>query len=321
MSIIRQLGWKIPNLALVVVGVSLLTFLLINALPGNVAVAILGDQATPEQVAALTQQMGLDRPVAIRYLEWFQNAIGGDFGTSLTSGQSVWGAVAERVPATLQLVVMAVVLAVIGAIPAATLAVRRPGGIMDRLLGAVSFGLLATPAFLVGLLLILVFPVTLGIFPVSGWTSFADDPLGNLESSILPALTLAATPFAFYSRLLRGDMLEQLARQDYVTTARAKGVGQVQILLKHVLRNSIFPLMTMIGLTTSLLVGGSVVVETIFGVPGVGQLLIQSITARDVTVVLGVVVFIALTVVIVNVLVDILYGVVDPRIRHEYRDN
>lgn len=321
MSIIRQLGFKILNLVLVVVGVSLLTFLLVNALPGNVAVAILGDQATPDQVAALTREMGLDRPVAIRYLEWFQNALAGDFGSSLTSGQSVLAAVAERVPATLQLVVMAVVLAVVGAVPAATLAVRRPGGVVDRLLGALSFGLLATPAFLVALLLILVFPVTLGVFAVSGWTSFLEDPLGNLESSILPALALTATPFAFYSRLLRGDMLEQLARQDYVTTARAKGVTQARILVRHVLRNAIFPLMTMIGLTTSLLVGGSVVVETIFGVPGVGQLLIQSITARDVTVVLGVVVFIALTVVIVNLLVDILYGVVDPRTRHEHRDN
>ncbi|GAA3769095.1 ABC transporter permease [Microbacterium kribbense] len=304
----------------VVLGVCVLTFFLINALPGNVATAVLGDQATPDQIAALTKELGLDQPLPQRFLAWLGAALRGDLGSSLVNHQPVWDAVSQRVPATLELVVLALVIAIVCAIPTAVLAARNPGGILDRLLGLLSFSFLATPSFLVGLLLILVLSIAVRAFPVSGWIPLTQDPIGNLTTAFLPALTLAATPFAYFARLLRADMVEQLTREDYVTTARAKGVPRPAILFRHVLRNSVFPMMTMVGLTTSLLVGGSVVVESIFGVPGIGLLLIQSITSRDVPIVLGVVVFVATSVVIVNLVIDMLYGVVDPRIRHDHAD-
>lgn len=320
MDQVRRLPGRLARLVGVVLGVCLLTFLLINALPGNVAVAVLGDQATPEQIAALTAQLGLDQPLPQRFLSWLGGVLHGDLGASLVNQQPVWDAVAQRIPVTLELVALALLISIVTAVPAALLAVRRPGGIVDRLLGALSFSFLATPSFLVGLLLILVLSIGLRLFPVSGWVPFDQDPIGNLTTAFLPALTLAATPFAYFSRLLRADLMEQLTREDYVTTARAKGVPRSGILFRHVLRNSVFPMMTMVGLTTSLLVGGSVVVESIFGVPGIGLLLIQSITSRDIPVVLGVVVFIATMVVIVNLVIDMLYGVVDPRIRHDHAD-
>lgn len=319
-EVLKRLPERVIRLVGVVLGVCLLTFLLINLLPGNVAAAVLGDQATPDQVAALTKQLGLDQPLPQRFVGWLTSAAHGDLGSSLVNHQPVWDAVVQRIPVTLELVVLALVIAIACAVPAALLAVRKPGGVIDRLLGLLSFAFLSTPSFLVALLLILVLAIGLGWLPVSGWIPFAQDPLGNLTTALLPALTLAATPFAYFSRLLRADMMEQLTREDYVTTARAKGVPRPTILFRHVLRNSAFPMMTMVGLTTSLLVGGSVVVESIFGVPGIGQLLIQGITSRDVPVVLGIVVFIAATVVIVNLVVDMLYGLVDPRIRHDHAD-
>ncbi|MFH8250624.1 ABC transporter permease [Microbacterium sp. B2969] len=320
MDQVRKLPSRLGRLVGVVLGVCVLTFFLINLLPGNVATAVLGDQATPEQVAALTAQLGLDQPIPLRFLFWLGAAVQGDLGSSLVNHQPVWDAVVPRIPVTLELVGLALLFAIGAAVPAALIAVRKPGGVVDRLLGLLSFSFLATPSFLIGLIVILIFAINLHWFPVSGWIPFTEDPLGNLSTAFLPALTLAATPFAYFSRLLRADMAEQLTREDYVTTARAKGVPRRGILYGHVLRNSVFPMMTMVGLTTSLLVGGSVVVESIFGVPGIGSLLIQSITSRDVPVVLGIVVFIAASVVIVNLVIDMLYGVVDPRIRHDHAD-
>jgi len=320
MDQVRKLPGRLLRLVGVVLGVCLLTFFLINALPGNVAVAVLGDQATPEEIAALTQKLGLDQPLPLRFLNWLGGVLHGDLGASLVNQQPVWDAVSQRIPVTLELVVLALLFAIVAAVPTALLAVRKPGGVLDRLLGMLSFSFLAIPQFLLGLLLILALAIGLHLFPVSGWISFDQDPIGNLSTAFLPALTLAATPFAYFSRLLRADMMEQLTREDYVTTARAKGVPRPAILFRHVLRNSVFPMMTMVGLTTSLLVGGSVVVESIFGVPGIGQLLIQSITSRDIPIVLGVVVFVATVVVIVNLVIDMLYGVVDPRIRHDHAD-
>lgn len=321
LDVLKMLPGRLARLVGVVLGVCLLTFLLINLLPGNVATSVLGTQATPQQIAELTKQLGLDQPLPQRFVNWLLGALHGDFGSSLVNNQPVWDAVAPRIPVTLELVALALLIAIVCAVPTAILAVRRPGGIVDRLLGMLSFSFLATPSFLVGLVLILVLAIWLRWFPVSGWIPFSQDPLGNLSTALLPALTLAATPFAYFSRLLRADMMEQLTREDYVTTARAKGVPRPAILFRHVLRNSVFPMMTMVGLTTSLLVGGSVVVESIFGIPGIGLLLIQSITSRDVPVVLGIVVFIATMVVIVNLVIDLLYGVIDPRIRHDHTDS
>ncbi|MEP6842233.1 MAG: ABC transporter permease [Pseudolysinimonas sp.] len=321
MDVLRNLPGRVLRLVGVVLGVCLLTFFLINALPGNVAVAILGVNATPDQIASLSKQLGLDRPILLRFWEWLVAAVHGDLGSSVVTQQAVWDAVIQRVPVTLELVVLAMLIAILLAVPAATLAVRKPGGVLDRSISFIGFLFLATPGFLVGLVLILVFAVALHALPVSGWVPIDQDLIGNLRTAILPALALATTPFAYFSRLLRADMMEQLTRQDYVTTARAKGLSRSAILFRHVLRNSMFPMITMVGLNASLLVGGAVVIETIFGVPGVGQLLIEAISSRDLPIVLGAVVFIATSVVIINLLVDMLYGIIDPRIRHDHADS
>lgn len=317
MIVARILVSKLPQLVIVLLGVTLVTFVLLNLLPGNVAVLILGDDATPAAIAQLTQEMGLDRPILVRYVEWLLAALQGDFGQSVFNGQSVWDAVMQRVPVTLELLVLALGMAILFAIPAAIISARKPGGIADRTVGIVAFALLSTPNFIAGLLLVLLFAVTWQVLPASGWVPFEVDPIANLQHAILPAIALAATPFAFFTRLLRGDMIEQLSREDYVVTAKAKGVSSQGILLQHVLRNSMFPMLTMVALSTGLLVGGAVVVENIFGIAGVGQLLVQGIQTRDVTIVLGAVVFVAVAVVLANLVIDVAYGVLDPRVRHD----
>lgn len=313
----RMILARLASGVLVLFGVTLLVYFLVNALPGSVAAVMLGDQATEEAVAELSAQLGLDRPVIVRYFEWMGGALTGDLGKSFTSGQPVSEAILQRIPATAQLTFMALVVAIFGSVLLSVVSLTKPRGVIDRTISTSMFVLLATPNFLLGLLLVLAVAVSWSLLPSSGWTSFADDPIDNLRRAILPTLALAAGPLAMYTRLLRGDMMEQMLRSDYVVTARAKGVSERTIRLRHVLRNSLFPLLTNIGLTVGILVGGSVVIENVFGIPGLGRYLVQSIGSRDAPVVLGVVVIIATTVVIVNLLIDILYGVLDPRVRHE----
>lgn len=305
---------RLAQIVPVVLGVSILTFLLLNLLPGNVALVILGEGASPAAVKALERQDGLNQPLWERYWHWLTNAVHGNLGTSLITNQGVSHLIMHAVPVTLEVIVVAQVVSLALAVPSALVAVLGPRRLGDRVLGMVNFLGISAPPFLWGIVLILVFSVRLHLLPATGWVPITQSPLQNLRSVILPAATLGIGEYAFHTRILRGDMLEQL-REEYVSTARAKGAGRLRVMVAHVLRNSVFVLITVVGVNIGKLISGAVIVETLFALPGVGNLLITSISSRDINVVQGVVVFVAVAFVLINTAVDLLYSVIDPRIR------
>ncbi|MDY7106556.1 MAG: ABC transporter permease [Actinomycetota bacterium] len=312
MTILRQ---KVPWLVFTVLAVSFLTFMLTSLLPGDPARQILGEQATPEAVDAVRDDLGLDDPLPIRYLNWLGAALTGDLGSSYTTGQPVEQAIAERVPVTFQLGLMAVGIALVLAIPLGVISAYRSGGAADRVITGGTFALLSVPNFMMAILLIYGFAVYFPIFPATGWTRFTEDPFGSLRSAFLPALSLAAVNLAVFSRLLRSDMIATL-QEDFVTMAEAKGLSTKRILFRHAFRLSSFSLLTVVGIQLGAVIGGSVVVEQIFALPGVGRLLYDSILQRDLLMVQGVVLVISVTYITVNFVVDLLYSYLDPRIRH-----
>ncbi|GAA5081114.1 peptide/nickel transport system permease protein [Thermocatellispora tengchongensis] len=305
---------KALRLPLVLVVVTFLSFLLLNLLPGDPALQILGGSATEEARAQLRAQLGLDDPLFARYASWLGGLLTGDLGTSYVTSIPVLDALADRLPVTLELLVAAELLALALAVPLAVAAARRAGGAIDQGLTTLSFGLLSTPVFVLGVVLILVFAVKLKALPATGWTDFSVDPYWNLLSVLLPAVTLAAGQLAVYSRLLRTDLIATL-QEDYITLARARGLSPRRILWRHALRPSAISLITAIGLNMGALIGGTVIVETLFGLPGVGRLIVESIFARDYLTVQGGVVLISVGYVLVNFAVDLVYAAVDPRIR------
>jgi peptide/nickel transport system permease protein len=297
--------------------VSFLTFLLTSLLPGDPAIQILGADNANDQnsIEVVRQELRLDDPLLVRYGAWLENVATGDLGRSFRTDQNVREAIAERLPVTLEVGGLAVFIALSVAIPLGTLSAFRAGGRADRIITGASFGLLALPAFMVAILLILVFAVTLGWLPATGWVRFTNDPLENLRHAILPALSLAVGEMAVYTRLLRADMITTL-QQDSITMARAKGIPTSRILFRHALRPSSFSLMTVVGLQVATIIGGAVIIETLFALPGVGRLLVDSILQRDLIMVQGCALVIAFAFVIINFIVDILYTFLDPRIRH-----
>lgn len=303
------------RLVVVLFCVTLLTFLIVNILPGDVATAILGGLATPEDLAGLRADLGLDRPMLVRYFDWLGSALSGDLGRSHRSGEPVLQAIADRLPVSLQLMIMAQVIAIGIAVPAALLSVRRPGGLFDRLSASAAFGFLATPSFMLGILLIYLFSVTLDLLPATGFSPLSEGVWENLQSMILPALSLGLIEWTVLMRVLRSDLLTTL-KEDFILLARAKGLPPWRVLLQHALRPSSFTLITVIGLNIGGLIGGAVIVEQIFALPGVGRLLLGGIFNRDLILVQGTVSFIAVGFVVVNFLVDMLYAVLDPRVRH-----
>ena len=309
------LARQVLRLAVVLFCVTLLTFMIVNILPGDVATAILGGLATPEDLAGLRADLGLDRPMLVRYFDWLGSALSGDLGRSHRSGEPVAQAIADRLPVSLQLMVMAQVIALGIAVPAALLSVRRPGGLFDRLSASAAFGFLATPSFMLGILLIYLFSVTLDLLPATGFSPMSEGLWANLESMILPALSLGLIEWTVLMRVLRSDLLTTL-KEDFILLARAKGLPPWRVLLQHALRPSSFTLITVIGLNIGGLIGGAVIVEQIFALPGVGRLLLGGIFNRDLILVQGTVSFIAAGFVLVNFLVDMLYAVLDPRVRH-----
>lgn len=316
MEIGRLVAKRLAQLVPVLLGVTFLTFLILNLLPGNVAVAILGNNATPSSIAALDRQLHLDEPILNRYGSWVWQALHGNFGQSLVTHQSVVYTIRQRVPVSLEILILGLLIALMLAVPVAVLAARFQNSVVDRLIGLWAFSGLSIPPFLLGLVLILVAAVDLRWVPATGFIPLSAGLGQNLRTAILPALTLSFGGFAVYLRLLRSEMVSQLGSEDYVVTARAKGASDRRILLHHVLRNSLFGLITAVGVDFGRLLGGAVIVETVFALPGVGQLLITSIYQRDAPVVQGVVVLIAVVVVSVNLVVDVLYSVIDPRVRH-----
>src|SRR5262245_2823873 len=299
----------------VLLAVTLLTFLIASLLPGDLAYAILGDQATPETVAALRHDMGLDQPALWRYLRWLAGVLQGDLGRSYRTGESVLGAILGRLPVSLQLMVAAEIAAFVVAIPIAIQCAARAGTGFDRLATGIAFAKLSIPSFMVAILLIYLFAVQLRLFPATGYVPFGEDPLGNLRSLVLPALTLAIGEWPVLMRVLRSDMIATL-QEDFIALAKAKGLRPRRILLVHALKPSSLTLVTVAGINIGRLIGGTVIVESIFALPGIGRLLIGAIYTRDFMILQGVVLFVATGFVMVNFLVDTLYALLDPRIRH-----
>jgi peptide/nickel transport system permease protein len=299
----------------VLIAVSLLTFSIASLLPGDLAYVILGDQATPEKVAALRHDMGLDQPIWWRYLHWLGNVLQGDFGRSFRTGQTVLQAVTERLPVSLELMVLAQLGALTIGVPLAIACAVRSGGPFDRFMTSSAFAMLSVPTFLSAILLIYLFAVELGWLPATGYVPFAEDPVGNLRFFVLPALTLALAEWPGIMRVLRSDMIATL-QEDYIAMARAKGLKASRILFVHALKPSSLTLITITGINIGRLIGGALIVETIFALPGLGRLLVSAILTRDLIILQGVVLLVAGGFVLMNFIVDMLYAVLDPRIRH-----
>jgi len=307
----RRLLYLVP----VLVAVSLLTFLIASLLPGDLAYVILGDQATPDKVAALRHDMGLDQPIWWRYLGWLGHVLEGDFGRSFRTGQTVMQAVAERLPVSFELMLLAELAALAIGIPLAIACAVRAGSAFDRFMTGSAFGMLSVPAFLAAILLIYLFAVDLRWLPATGYIPFSEDPLGNLRCFVLPALTLALGEWPVLMRVLRSDMISTL-QEDYIAMARAKGLKPSRILLVHALKPSSLTLVTVTGINIGRLMGGTVIVESVFALPGIGRLLLGAIYTRDLIILQGVVLCVACGYVLMNFIVDMLYAVLDPRIRH-----
>jgi peptide/nickel transport system permease protein len=307
----RRLLYLLP----VLLAVSLLTFLIASLLPGDLAYVILGDQATPDKVAALRHDMGLDQPLLIRFVGWLGHILQGDFGRSFRTGQTVLQAVAERLPVSFELMILAEMTALLIGVPLAIICAARSGGAFDRFMTGSAFGMLSVPTFLSAILLIYLFAVELHWLPATGYIPFTEDPIGNLRFMVLPALTLALAEWPGIMRVLRSDMIATL-QEDYIALAKAKGLTPRRILFVHALKPSSLTLVTITGINIGRLIGGALIVETIFALPGIGRLLIGAIYTRDLIILQGVVLLVASGFVIVNFIVDMLYAVLDPRIRH-----
>jgi peptide/nickel transport system permease protein len=295
--------------------VSVVIFGLLLLLPGDTATVLLGEQATPELLTQVRTELGLDRPVPERYVLWLGRALRGDFGRSTRTQQPVAEAVLQRVPPTLQITAVALVFAIALGIPLGMLSALRRGKLLDLVTTAFVLSGTAMPSFWLGILLVLLFSLQLKLLPASGWSALGDNPLASLQHTVLPSLTLGLLMASAVARQSRGCLLEVLI-QDYIRTARAKGLRDGAVVVGHALRNALLPVVTIIGLQIGRLIGGAVVVETIFAVPGMGRLMIDSIFTRDFPVVQACALFIAIGVLAISLLTDVAYAYLDPRIRY-----
>lgn len=314
MNVVKTVGRALLVVFLVTVAVTVL----LNLAPGSAALVILGENATPEAVAKLSRTLGLDQPLWQRYLDWLGAALSGNLGASPITGQAVMAAIVERLPVTLQIAAMGLTIGLVVSITLAVISAATQGSSIDRAINAFSSACLSIPAFIAGPVLIYFLALQFGWFPVSGWVPLNKDLGANLQAAILPAIAICLTEVAAFHRLLRTDLIGTL-REDFVGAARAKGMGGVYVMFRHALRPSSFSLITLAGLNLGRLIGGTVIVETLFGLPGLGQLIASSIIQRDIVTVQGVVVFIAVVYVGINMLVDLSYGLVDPRVRKVVR--
>ncbi|MEZ4495978.1 MAG: ABC transporter permease [Thermomicrobiales bacterium] len=291
-------------------------FFLVRLVPGNPAVAVLGDNATEDQIQRITAQMGLDKPVWDQYLTYLGNVVRGDLGVSLISGRDVATDIRLRIGNTLELAIISVLISLIVGMPLGILAALRANRAPDVVISSSAALGLALPSFVVGTVLILIFGLKLGWLPQSRFVEFRDDPVQHIKQIILPVATLSASAIAVVMRMTRSSMLE-VVRQDYIRTARAKGLIEKTVVLRHALRNAINPVVSIIGLELAALLGGTVIVETIFNWPGLSSLLMSGVRSRDYPVIQGVVLLICVLTILINLLVDIAYGLLDPLIRYE----
>ncbi|GLS36209.1 peptide ABC transporter permease [Mesorhizobium tianshanense] len=309
---VTRILMAVPTLLIVAIAV----FALIRLVPGDPASLMLGDLADATSLASLRHNLGLDRPLPVQFAIWFQNALSGDLGRSITSDQAVLPLVIERFWVSAKVVMAAVIFASLVAVPAGMIAAWRQNSALDVALVAVSTLLLSVPTFWLGLLLLLFFGLKLGWLPVVGYVSFSDDPWRALLYLIMPVMTLFLHEIGVLMRMARASALEVL-RLDYITHARAKGLSESVVLWRHAFKNAFAPTWTLIGLMLGNLLGGIAVVETVFTIPGLGRLLVDSIFARDYPVIQGCMLFIAVIYVLVNLVVDLLYPMFDPRVTAE----
>ena len=309
--IIRRLLMLIP--VMLVVGV--VVFALVHLTPGDPAAVILGQSATPDQIEQLRDQLGLNKPLPVQFVNWFVGVLQLDFGQSLFIGESVTTALKDRAQPTLLLTVYALLIEIVIGVPAGVIAAVRRNSLLDRALMLMSISGAAIPTFFLGILLILLFAVVLRWLPSGGFVEITKDPGGHFKAMAMPAFALGFSSAGLLARLVRSSMLDVM-REDYVRTALAKGVPFRSVVTRHALRKALIPAITVIGQSLGALLGGAVVTETVFTIPGMGRLVVQSIARRDYPVIQGAVMIIAASYVLVNLLVDILYVYIDPRVRY-----
>jgi peptide/nickel transport system permease protein len=303
-------GRRLVQLVPVAVGVTIVVFFMIHLIPGDPARTILGIHATPQAIAELHAEWGLNRPLASQYWLFLDRLLHADLGQSLIYGGSAVSLIMQRLPATLWLIIYAAVLAVAISVPLAMIAATRRNGLRDQVVRAVPLVGLGMPPFWVGFLLVYAFGIHFRVFPVGGYGAGIG---GHLRSMFLPSLTVAIALAPVVIRSLRASMLSVLSA-DYITTARAKGVPGPRLFARHVLRNAVIPAITVLGINIGFLIGGTVIIEEVFAIPGIGQLMINSIFQRDFPVVQGVTLVFAVLVVLVNLLADMTYASLDPRV-------
>ena len=309
--IVRRVLATIPVMAIV----ALFVFSLLYIAPGDPAAVIAGDQASPEDVEKIRTSLGLDRPFLVRFGEWTWRLVQGDLGTSMFTGLPVTELIGQRLESTLSLMVLTLVLAVLVAVPMGVVAAAKAGSWLDRLLMAFAIAGFSIPVFVVGYLLVYVVALRWELLPTQGYSPMKSGLWPWLESLILPSIALGFVYIALIARITRAAMLEVLS-QDYVRTARAKGVGQGSILFLHALKNAAVPIVTVIGIGVALLIGGAVVTESVFAIPGLGRLTIDAIVRRDYPVIQGIVLMFSFVYVLVNLTIDLIYTALDPRIQY-----
>lgn len=308
--ILKRLLSILPILAVVAVVV----FMIVHLTPGDPAAVMLGDEAGEKEIAELRSQLGLDLPLAVQFFHWLANVLQGDLGKSYFSDVPVTQAFWEHLGPTVSVAILAQIIAILIAIPIGIMAARRRGTMIDQAVMGVSLFGISVPSFLLGLFLILLFAVQLKWLPVAGYKPLSSGLWNHLRYLILPALALGFMQAALIARMTRSSMLDIIA-DHYIKTARAKGLKETMVIYKHALRNACIPILTVIGETFGGLVTGAAVVETVFNIPGIGQLIISSVERRDYAVIQGTVLLITVTYVLLNLIVDLLYGIVDPRVR------
>jgi peptide/nickel transport system permease protein len=313
-KVLRRVLKPIVGVVVLLLFVTISVFLLLEITPTSPVDAILPPGASPEQIEAAREQFGLNDPLPVRYVNWLGDVVHGDFGRSFSTREPVFGMITESGPVSLEIAVLAMLVALAISVPVGVWSAYRPGGVVDRVSTILISATLATPAFVLGILLVYALAVKVHLFPILGWVPFSEDPVEHFRHAALPVLTLAAGECVLFTRLLKGDMLATL-RQDHVLSARARGLPTWRILTRHSLRQSSFSLVTVLGVVIGRLIGGTVIVESIFSIPGMGTMVIGAVLARDYIVIQAVVLLTALLYLLLNILVDLSYPLLDPRVR------
>lgn len=314
--IISRILSSIPVLFIV----SIMVFMMLQLLPGDPATVILGQEATPEAIEEMREKLGLNKPLLEQYLNWISNVLQGNLGESLIDGTSVNTLILQRLPATIELIIGSFLVALLIALPAGILSAARPNSYVDNICTFIAMLGMSIPHFWLGMMCIIFFAVKLGILPASGYVPFTEDPLNNLRAIVLPVFATGFRQSAVLMRMVRSSMLEVL-QSDYIRTAYAKGFSRSAVLLGHALKNALIPVITSSGIMLAGLLGGLVITESIFNIPGYGKLIIESVFNRDFITVQSTILVSAVLVVIINIIVDILYAFVDPRIKLSKGDN